>query len=364
MQEAIVPIEEKIPSKKSRRNIAVLLILLVTFLIFSSAFFFLSEQKGAGESKIANLPAFNPTPTPFPFNELTVPYLRSRDYKSELGNLSPISENSEYQSFTTSYTSDNLKINGLLTKPKGEMPQSGWPAIIFVHGYIPPASYRTTQNYASYTDYFSRNGFVVFKIDLRGHGESEGESGGAYYSSDYIVDVLSAHSALQSSDFVKSGSIGLWGHSMAGNVVMRSLAAKPDIKAIVIWAGAVYTYVDFAEFGISDASYQTPADNNERAQRRQRIRDLYGEPSRDSEFWKAVAPTSFLGDIEGAVQIHHAVNDNIVDIRYSRNLNNLLDGAQIDNEFYEYNDGGHNLTGSSFNTAMERSVRFFRETLN
>ena len=39
---------------------------------------------------------------------------------------------------------------------------------------------------------------------------------------------------------------------MAGNVVMRAFAAHPDIPAVVIWAGAGYTYSDLQEYRIEE----------------------------------------------------------------------------------------------------------------
>lgn len=350
-------------NSRNKKKLLLILLILLVLIFFTSAFFVLSQKNQISLSRISPISKVTPTPTPGPFDDLTIPYLRSRQYYSELGKMEKYSETSSYTSYLTSYTSDGLRINGLLTQPKGEMPNGGWPAVIFIHGYIPPTQYRTTQNYASYTDYLSRNGLVVFKIDLRGHDQSEGEPGGAYYSSDYIIDALNAYSALQKSNFVNPKGIGFWGHSMAGNVVMRTLAAKPDIPAIVIWAGAVYTYTDFAEYGISDSSYQPPPGNAERVKRRNELRELYGEPTKDSAFWKQVAPTNFLGDIKGSIQIHHAVNDNVVDIRYSQNLSSLAESAGLDNEYYEYQDGGHNLTGASFNSAMQRTVEFFKEKL-
>jgi uncharacterized protein len=161
-----------------------------------------------------------PQPTPFPYQEMTINYLRSRGYKSELGSLEKVAENQSYTSYLTNFDSDGLKVNGQLTRPKGEVPEGGWPAIVFIHGYIPPRQYQTLQNYSSYVDFLARNGFVVFKIDLRGHGQSEGEPGGAYYSSDYVIDTLNAYSALGNSDFINKEKIGLWGHSMAGNLVL------------------------------------------------------------------------------------------------------------------------------------------------
>lgn len=304
-----------------------------------------------------------PTPTPFPFQEMTIPALRSREYTSRLGELKKYSEQSTYTSYLTSYDSDGIKVNGLLTIPKGEQPSGGWSAIVFVHGYIPPTQYQTTSNYAAFVDSLARNGFVVFKIDLRGHGQSEGEPGGGYFGADYVTDTLHARAALQSTDFVASEKIGLWGHSMAGNVVMRSLVAQPDIRAGVIWAGAVYSYVDMQELGIDDNSYRPPPNNAERQRKRQQLRELYGDPTVDSWFWKLVAPTNYLHDMKGAIEIHHAINDDVVSIEYSRNLMKLFDATNVEHQLFEYPIGGHNLTGASFTQAMQRTVNFYKEKL-
>lgn len=303
------------------------------------------------------------TPTSFPFQELTVPYLRERKYESSLGELKPAYERSAYTAYLTSYLSDGIKVNGLLTKPKGEMPQEGWPAVVFVHGYIPPARYQTLQNYSDYVDYLARNGLVVFKIDLRGHGTSEGEPGGGYYASDYVVDTLNARAALESSGFVKQNSVGLWGHSMAGNVVMRAAVARQEIPATVIWAGAVYTYIDMRTYRISDASYVPPPSGSSSTGKRRELMEKMGSPSGESWFWQQVAPANYVSDLKGAVQIHHAANDNVVSIEYSRNLKKYMDQANVPFELYEYQSGGHNLTGPSFTQAMQRTTSFYLENL-
>lgn len=304
-----------------------------------------------------------PAPTPFEFQEMTIPALRSRSYESSLAELQSLGQTNTYTSYLTSYDSDGLKINGLLTVPVGQSPEGGWPAIVFVHGYIAPSVYQTTQNYVSYVDYLARNGFVVFKIDLRGHDNSEGEAGGAYYSEDYIVDTLNARAALQSSELVNSEKIGLWGHSMAGNVTFRSFVAVQGIPALVIWAGAGYTYEDLTKYGIQDNSYRPPATTSPRSRERLRLRELYGNYDSNSEFWQQVVPTNYLDDLAGAVQLNHAVDDDVVSVEYSRNLNRLLDQTDIKHELREYPTGGHNISGNSFNQAMQNTVRFFKENL-
>lgn len=302
-----------------------------------------------------------PSPTPFPFRELTVPHLRAREYKSRLGQQTVSYQRPTYTAYNTSYDSDGLRINGLLTIPNGQPPEGGWPAIVFVHGYIPPAQYGS--QYYDYVDYLAQHGYVVFKIDLRGHAQSEGEAGGAYYSSDYIIDTLNARAALQTADFINADKVGLWGHSMAGNVTLRSLAADPTIPAVAIWGGAVFTYADRLQYGIQDGSYVPPSNQTDRQKQRQRLRNLYGEFDANHWFWKQVTPINYLADATGAISLHHSINDDVVNVEYSRGLNEILKTTKIPHNLNEYPSGGHNISGTAFVQAMQDTVAFYDKYL-
>lgn len=348
-----------------------LVFILVDVIIALVAFYTLSNtSSGKSLNPISNIKSKvigneKLSPTPFPFQEMTIPYLRRQNFESKLGEQVEIDQNSAYTSYLTNYQSEGLRINGLLTKPQGEAPSGGWPAIVFVHGYIPPAQYSTTgPAYSAYVDYFASRGFAVLKIDLRGHGDSEGEAGGGYFGSDYIVDTLHAYSALQNTDFVNPKKIGLWGHSMAGNILLRSIAAKPEIPAVSIWAGAVFSYTDREKYGINDASFQMGSLSPNRQSRRRELIAKYGEPSEKSEFWRQVAPTNYLGDLKGAIQLNHAVDDSVVDIGYSRDLNTLLDKTSVPHELNEYPSGGHDIEGASFIEAIENTVEFYKKYLS
>lgn len=296
---------------------------------------------------------------PEEYQRLTIPNLRQQTYPgSQIQIESTVSDTASYTSYLSSYQSEGLRINALLTKPKTPMPDGGYPAVVFIHGYIPPAQYQTTERYQAYVDYLAKNGLVVFKIDLRGHGNSEGEPGGAYFSADYIYDSLNAYASLQQLDYVNPQKIGFWGHSMAGNVILRSMVVNPEIPLGVIWAGAVYTYTDMADFGIADASYQ-PSQNPNR-NRRQELYDTVGQITPDNQFWSQVIPTNFTQELRGKVVLHHATNDNVVSIKYSQNLAQILSNQGVVYQLYEYTQGGHNLDSPSFNQAMERTVRDFQ----
>lgn len=353
---------------KKRKQLIFLGIITILIVFFILIFFIKDLNIKNGENKSISNKEFKTelsnetvSPSPFPFQELTIPYLRAQNFQSELGELVEVDSNANYTSYLTSYDSEGLNINSLLTIPAGEAPAGGWPAVVFLHGYIPPQNYQTQRNYADYVDYLANNGLVVLKIDYRGHGNSDGEASGAYYSGDYIIDTLHAYSALENADFVNKAKIFLWGHSMSGNIVMRTLAAKPTIPKVSIWAGAVYTYDDFQSFRISDASYQPPDERSEHSNNHQELRDTYGNFDSSSWFWQQVPATNYLDGITGEVQIHHAVNDATVDIGYSRELDEILSDAGISHELFEYQTGGHNISGTSFTQAMRRTADFFND---
>lgn len=351
----------------SRKNVWPIFVILIFLLAFGIFNFFWSKPNSTlgislAETSLGQITEVA-TASPSAFIDLTIPYLRDRHYDSYLGELIKQRAVTSYTSYLTHYSSDGFRVNGLLTIPSGEMPAGGWPAVVFIHGYIPPTLYKTQEKYVDYVNYLASRGMVVFKIDLRGHGNSEGEAQGAYYSGDYVIDVLNAYSALVNSGFVHQEKIGLWGHSMAGNVVLRTMAAKPDIPAGVIWAGAVFTYEDFQKFGIRDNSYRPPTDNTNRQRRRQQLFDTYGQFNLESGFWRQVSPVNYLTDLAGAIQLHHSVNDVVVSVEYSRNLSNVLKSMNVPHEYIEYTSGGHNLTNPAFGQAMKKTIDFYSQEL-
>jgi len=313
-----------------------------------------------------------PTETEIVFEvgrEITIEYLRGLEITgSEIIFEEELDRRLNYRQFLVSYLSDGNKIYGLLTIPDQEPPEGGFKAIVFNHGYIPPTTYRTTERYIAYVDYLAKSGFVVFKIDYRGHGESEGEPSGSYFSSGYTIDAITALKSLQTMEIIDPQGIGMWGHSMAGNLVLRAMLIEPDMKAGVIWAGAVYSYDDFVKYGIDDNSYrppETPQSQETTTPRRrtQEIFDAYGRPDSQAAYWQAVSLTENIAFLNHPLQLHHAEDDTVVNIGYSFDLAVVLQENFKLYEFYHYEGGGHNLISPYFEQAMQRTVDFFRNNL-
>jgi hypothetical protein len=95
-------------------------------------------------------PTNTSTPTPTP-NPLNVEWMRQQSYPgSDLTIERELAAGPNYRQYVASYQSDGNENYGLLAIPTGEKPATGWPAIIFNHGYIPPEVYSTTDSYSSH----------------------------------------------------------------------------------------------------------------------------------------------------------------------------------------------------------------------
>jgi dipeptidyl aminopeptidase/acylaminoacyl peptidase len=310
-------------------------------------------------------PSAHPTVTPSALPaaaQQTLPPLaifamRQRDYPgSDLVIERTLAPGRNYQQYVASYQSDGLKIFALLTVPNGAQPASGWPVIIFNHGYIPPTVYRTTERYIAYVDAFARNGYIVFKPDYRGFGSSQGQPVSAYYAPDDTVDVLNAVTSLQRYAAADPNRIGMWGHSMGGNITLRALVIDPRIKVAVIWAGVNATYKDLMENWHPVGG--EPVAPSFRGGQRESYLAQFGTPEQNPGFWDSISPMAYLADITAPIQLHHGTGDTEVPLQFSQTLANDLQAAGKPVELYTYAGADHNIS-QGFSQAMARSVAFF-----
>jgi fermentation-respiration switch protein FrsA (DUF1100 family) len=303
------------------------------------------------------------TSTAVPLNPLQIEYLREREFLgSDITIEQTLTPGSNYNRYIAWYESDGLKIYALLTVPKGNKPKSGWPVIIFNHGYIPPAQYKTTERYVAYVDAIARSGYIVFKSDYRGHGESEGDASGGYGSPAYTIDVLNAVASMKNYPDADPNRIGMWGHSMGGQVTLRSMVVSQDIKAGVIWAGVVGTYSDLLNNWHQRSAENFPAPPYPGGARRWRqdLIDEYGAPAVNPQFWDSISPNTYVADLSGPLQLHHDIADSEVPSRFSQELYDEVKQAGKTTELYTYPGDDHNIA-QNFGLAMQRTIAFFNK---
>jgi dipeptidyl aminopeptidase/acylaminoacyl peptidase len=269
---------------------------------------------------------------------------------------------SNYDRYIASYLSEGLKIYALLTVPRGEKPESGWPIVVFNHGYIPPEQYRTTERYVAYVDGFARNGYIVFRPDYRGHGNSEGEANGSF-GPEYTVDVLNAVASVKQYPDADPDRVGMWGHSMGGGITLRAMVVTKDIKAGVIWAGMVSDYAGLLEWRqrrFADRPTRTPDPNrtDDRRWGHDEMAEIYDSLEENPTFWASIDPTSYLSDLSGPIQLHHGTADESVPLEFSTDLHARMLELGLTVELYTYEGDNHNIS-NNFGTAMQQSIQFF-----
>jgi uncharacterized protein len=340
------------------------LLILFAIIIFLIGVFAYGEfaQKNGGISNIAR-PKMNDSeggPKEADVHPLSIQALRNGEYPgSDIVIEQTLEPGSNYQRYIASYKSEGLKIYALFTVPNGEKPTGGWPVIIFNHGYIPPAEYRTTERYIAYTDAFSRNGYIVFRSDYRGHGNSEGEAAGGYGSNAYTIDVLNAVASLKKYPDADPNKIGMWGHSMGGHITLRSMVVNKDIKAGVIWAGVVASYPDLLAKWRRGSGTPSPfPTTSNRGGWRRGLTEQFGTPEQNPDFWNAISSNTYLSDISGPLQLHHGTADHSVPYEFSELLTEQMKKAGKEVELYIYPGDEHDIP-NNFGIAMQRSVELF-----
>jgi uncharacterized protein len=296
----------------------------------------------AGVSSTASLP-------------LQIDAMRARAYPgSDIVIEAVLDPGVNYSRYYVSYLSEGLKIYALMTVPDGEKPSTGWPVIIFNHGYIPPDVYRTTERYIAYVDLIARSGYIVFRSDYRGHDRSEGAAGGVYTEPNYSIDVLNAVASMKRHPDADPDRIGMWGHSMGGYITLRSMVVSQDIKVGVIWAGVVARYPDLFTRWNAGARNTSAAPGSWVYS----LEQSYGTVEANPEFWNSISANAYVKDLNRPIQLHHGTADHDVPWQFSEMLYDEMLAANQVAEFYTYDGDNHNIS-NYFSLAMQRTIEFF-----
>lgn len=336
-------------------------IVLVFISIIGLSFLLLNSSKKTQILKNTSIPSPVNQVSPDP---LSIETMRGKTYSgSDITIGQTLPDGSNYHRYIVSYQSDGLKIFGLLTVPIGQKPEKGWPVIIFNHGYISPTQYSTENSYSSFVDEFAQAGYIVFKPDYRGNGNSQGSPIQIYVSPGYLTDGMNAISSIKQFQDADPQRIGVFGHSMGGNIILHELVISKEIKAASIMAGVVGDETDILAWWNQRIAAQSIIGNDmDTSHVVQRMVADHGTPSSNPNYWNAIDPTKYIADITAPVQIQVGTIDAAVPPSFSSSLRRELQSAGKNVDYREYSGADHNLSPDT-STVLAVTVAFFDKYL-
>ena len=239
------------------------------------------------------------------------------------------------------FSVDGLNQYTLLLQPENGMPESGWPVIIFNHGFHPEpykngrrtldgVSDRPGDYYRQIPQRLARQGFLVIAPDYRGHNDSSGAEYTLQESSPnwYVRDVLGIIDKLQSTGLANMEYLFMLGHSMGAEVTLLAAAALGDkLKGVSIWSAYVPR--------VTNSSVQQP---------------------------KLRAPSQ-LDHLYGPINIHHSKDDLTTAFKGSVMIANRLDQLGKTGKLYSYLSANHLFTDDNLELAIARDIELFRHIM-
>lgn len=268
---------------------------------------------------------------------LSIPALRARRFPpSEIRLHKVAARHDDYTSYVMSYTSDDLHVTGMATIPAGPGP---FPVVLLNHGYVLPSQYATGVGTRVMADALARRGLVTLATDYRGLGGSQDDMRlniGARL--EFVVDVLNLASAAREFPEAQPGRIGVWGHSLGGELAIRAGVVDPWIGPIALWAPLSVWLDDISDY------YRVPTSRS------------------SNQLRAALSAGNYLQGLTGPVDIHQGADDLAVNPAWATKLRMAMEEAGVASNLYVYPGVGH-LLNASAQTVVRNSAEFLRRNL-
>ena len=290
-----------------------------------------------------------PSATPDIYAQFSIEALSGRDYGGgQLEIVDTLEENDSFTRYLVTYPSDGLTVFGFMNVPNEG---TNFPVAILVHGYIPPSEYQTIAYTTRYADNLARAGYFVLHPNLRNHRPSD--QGPDQFRTGYAVDILNLIEVVkeQSQDprgyfrRADTDDINLWGHSMGGGIVLRTITVNndPTIRTAVLYGSMS---------GDEALNFERILFWSDGAEGEFEL----GAPS---EALEAISPIYHLDRISASISIHHSDSDEQVPAEWSADLCQRLQAIEHPTECFTYLGLPHTFRGQGDVLFMERVIEFF-----
>lgn len=136
-------------------------------------------------------------------------------------------------------TTDGISLKSTYYPPQNST--SPADALLLLH-----EAYQTSGSWDSFAEAAQERGYAVLALDLRGHGQSDGEK---TFDASMDNDVDAALAWLNNSPDVNGEQLSIAGASLGANLALRAGARHPDIKSVILVSPGMSLW----EIGIAEA---------------------------------------------------------------------------------------------------------------
>lgn len=254
------------------------------------------------------------------------------------------------------FTVNNKKVSGLLNTP---VKAGNYPIIVQFRGFVPLEIYTVGEGTKRSGEVMAQNGFVTVAPDFLGYGESDKPSDlgleerfQTYTTALTLLaslDNLNASLSATSSGAlsVDTKKVGIWGHSNGGHIALSVLAITGKDYPAVLWNPVT------KPFPYSILYFTDEYVDNGKA-----LRKLVADFEEDYNI-ELYSTANFYPWIQAPIQLHQAVDDEAVPIRWSNQFVEKMEELEKDIDYFMYPGDDHNFAKGSWNTVVLRGIQFF-----
>lgn len=270
-----------------------------------------------------------------------------------------IKDEDTFASYIFYFTVEGKKVSGLMNIPKTE---GIYPVLVMLRGFIDKKGYTIGDGTRHSGEVFAENGFITLAPDFLGYGKSDSppknsieERFQTYTTALSLLSLLSQlnESLKRSTDVQADASkVGIWGHSNGGHIALSVLAISGKKYPTVLWNPVS------KPFPYSILYFTDDFDDHGKALRKV-VADF--EKDYDAELY---SPTNYYKWVKSPIQLHQAIDDEAVPLRWSQQLIEILEKLEKEVEYFEYLGEDHNFSRGSWPLATQRSVLFYQNHFN
>lgn len=225
-----------------------------------------------------------------------------------------LKETPKYTLYQVLYSSNGLKISGVLYWPKER--NGKVPLMVSNHGYYALDAYKVGHGLLREEDVWARNGYAVFHSDYRWHGKSDKtrDPREIFDSSlHYAMDVLNGIDALKKSQFASDidfDRLIMVGHSMGGEIALDIAVTHPGTADAYILYAAAHAdgWVNFDRWS-EDDPVMTKA-----------TLEKMGNKTANPKFWDGLNNLLYLDEITRPIYFFHGGDDSTCPAIWSKVL--------------------------------------------